>query len=83
MSNGVTAVNDGVDSCARGGNKVGSDASLNDLNDLRQMGRVLHRLDHFETFFDDFVGEIEWGGEDYYGDVELSEEIALYDANEQ
>ncbi len=83
MSNGVTVGNDGVDSNARGGNRPGSDASLNDLNDLRQMGRVLHRFDHFESFFDDFVSEIEWGGEDYDGDVELSEEIALYDANEQ
>ena len=44
---------------------------------------VLHRFDHFDSFFDDFVSEIEWGGEDYDGDVELSEEIALYDANEQ
>ncbi len=66
-----------------GGNRPGSDATLNDLNDLRQMGRVLHQFDHFESFFDDFVSEIEWGGEDYDGDVELSEEISFYDANEQ
>jgi hypothetical protein len=54
-------------------NGAGGDASL---NDLRRMGQALHRFDVFETFFDDFVGEIEWGGFDYEDDEGLSGEMA-------
>ena len=51
---------------------AGGDASL---DDLRQMGRALHRFDIFESFFDDFVADIEWGGYDYEGDDGLSAEM--------
>jgi hypothetical protein len=73
MFDGNAVKNDLVASNARDGNRVGGDASL---NDLQQMGRVLHRFDLFESFFDDFVGDIDWGGEDYDGDEGLLEEIA-------
>jgi hypothetical protein len=49
----------------------GNNASL---NYLRQMGRVLHRFDVFKSFFEDFVSEIDWGGEDYDGDDGLAKE---------
>ncbi len=73
MFDGDTVKNDAIDSNARDGNGAGGDASL---NDLQQMGQVLHRFDLFESFFDDFVGDIDWGGEDYDDDEGISEEIA-------
>ena len=54
-------------------NSAGGDASL---DDLRQMGRALHRFDILESFFDDFVGDIEWGGPDFEGDEGLLAEMA-------
>ena len=54
-------------------NAAGNDASL---NYLRQMGQAHHRFDVFKSFFDDFVGEIEWGGFNYEGDEGLLAEMA-------
>ena len=60
-----------IDSDAVDGVEASGDSSL---NDLRQMGRVLHRYDVFESFFDDLVGGIEWERDD--GDEGLSEKMA-------
>ena len=45
------------------------------MNGLRQMGQRL-RFDILESFFDDFAGDIEWGGEDY-DETSLFEESGL------
>ena len=52
---------------------MGNNASL---NDLRKMSQAHHRFDIFESFFDGFVGEIEWGGFNYEGDEGLLAEMA-------
>ena len=70
-ANGDTVDDNLVDRNAFDGVYSGGNATL---NDLCQMGRVLHRFDIFESFFKDFVGEIDWGGEDYDGDDGLAEE---------
>ena len=73
MFDGAALVDAALADDAVDDNEAGGDASL---NDLRRMGQALHRFDVFETFFDDFVGEIEWGGFDYEDDEGLLGEMA-------
>ena len=49
------------------------------MNGLRQMGQRL-RFDILELFFDDFAGDIEWGGEDY-DETSLFDESGLAEGN--
>ena len=45
------------------------------MNGLRQMGQRVW-IDILQSFFDDFAGNIEWGGEDY-DDTSLFDESGL------
>lgn len=36
-----------------------------DLDGLRQMGRRLHQFDVLDHLFDDIVGDMEWGDDDF------------------
>jgi hypothetical protein len=58
---------DTADGNAADGNEADGDTEDRNeaMNGLRQMGQRLHRFDILEMFFDDFAGNIEWGGEDY------------------
>ena len=73
MFDGAALVDAAFANGADNDNSAGGDASL---DDLRQMGRALHRFDILESFFDDFVGDIEWGGPDFEGDEGLLAEMA-------
>jgi hypothetical protein len=56
-------------------------ASESSMDGLFRMGRQLHRLNVLEDIFNNFVGEVEWGNEDYNHNPEV-EDDGQYAPNE-
>jgi hypothetical protein len=72
LADGDAADGNATDGDAADGNMEDGEAAM---NGLRQMGQRL-QFDILESFFDDFAGDIEWGGEDY-NDTCLFDESGL------
>ena len=70
-SNGsdADAQNDGADNEHNHHDDAADDSSM---DGLRRMGRWLHRFDALEDIFDNFVGKVEWGNEDYDHNPEVA-----------
>jgi hypothetical protein len=56
-----------ADSNAADGNAADGAAANDAMIDLQQMGQRLHQFNILETFFGEFAGMIDWGGDNYDG----------------
>ena len=72
-SNGsnADAQRDGTDNTHNHRDNAANESSM---DGLRRMGRRLHQLDVLEDIFNNFVGEVEWGNEDYNHNPEVEDD---------